>query len=1030
MKKLFKIIGLLGMALALFFVVVLFAFYRLVQVGELRRFLISEIERRTHLRVSVGEAELQMGKIVGISFTDLAVRTAESDRPVIAAQKTFIRVALLPLLERRMVFYQVRFYRPTVRLERDGEGEIAVSDLMVYFPLQAQGEDPFALDLREVKIEKGEVILADRQEALERPVIQLREVDLNLRRIRAGELAPSATGTAQKTAAPSEGDLAVEFELKAAIEGENNSARAWLQSKGKILLPRDRLDFRQAWWDADSRAEGLPVSLLSRYYGPFLSAKESRGILAPKLRWQGSIAGGGRIQGQIDFKGLELDAPHIFSGVVAPGEGRLDLGLEWTPKEVRFPQLELRSKEINLSAQVSLRSLGEEDSQLEVHLTTPFLPLVAARKYVPLKALSSPSLEYLAKAINQGEMRVTKAGVSGPISGIRRLLEPGSESNIWLDAELKGAGGHLPGDRYLPLKGISGRLLLEKGTLYYKNFKGMYGLSRLTEIEGIQNGIFSGRRSLELRVRGEVDLSQLREQLKLGLVPVQAAKAGDLFQEFSGRGRLGLLLRTDFTGSPLYEGQLSVDSTRIRMGDVSLTQVKGELSVSPKEIRAEGVTALLGGSPLLMKVVLSNYLSEKATFDLTADSSGVRAGDALRLLLSMGAPQDPGTVRGSLHYRGSLLSAGERSLSGSLELIGAQLPLGFFRQPLREARGKVSFDEKGFELHGLRAQLAGYGFDFSGRWRYAEKPQLTFSLNSPEMDIALLLPQEEKGGRDWYERLQARGRINIGKGRFEGFEFSDLSTDLTLDKRLWRLENFSARSLGGTVQGTGSFADGADGLAFSIEPRVQGVPLQGFLRWFDMGTREITGRINLAGRLESRGATGAERKRNLTGNFQLEIEDGLARRLQLLVRILNVMDLTRWFSFRLPDLTQKGIRFRSVTGDFKVKKGIYSTENLLVDSDDLSISGAGQYDGPNDAIDAVLALRPFPRLGSVVSYIPLIGPGIAGIKDSVMVASFRVQGPVDDATITPAPLSTLSEWFFSALKLPQKLITIPGTGKK
>ncbi|TAK01366.1 hypothetical protein EPO44_09090, partial [bacterium] len=146
--------------------------------------------------------------------------------------------------------------------------------------------------------------------------------------------------------------------------------------------------------------------------------------------------------------------------------------------------------------------------------------------------------------------------------------------------------------------------------------------------------------------------------------------------------------------------------------------------------------------------------------------------------------------------------------------------------------------------------------------------------------------------------------------------------------------------------------------------------------------------------------------------------------------ILNVMDLTRWFSFQLPDLKQKGIRFRSVTGDFKVKRGIYSTENLIVDSDDISITGAGQVDGPNETIDALLALRPFPRVGSVVSYIPLIGPGIAGIKDSVMVASFHVQGPVDDAIITPAPLSTLSEFFFSALKIPQKLITLPGGGKK
>ena len=61
MKKVFKIVGLSAIALALFIAVLLFSLYHLIQVGEFRQFLISEIERRTHLKVRVGEAELQMG---------------------------------------------------------------------------------------------------------------------------------------------------------------------------------------------------------------------------------------------------------------------------------------------------------------------------------------------------------------------------------------------------------------------------------------------------------------------------------------------------------------------------------------------------------------------------------------------------------------------------------------------------------------------------------------------------------------------------------------------------------------------------------------------------------------------------------------------------------------------------------------------------------------------------------------------------------------------------------------------------------
>lgn len=1027
MKKLVKIVGFLGIALALFFVVVLVIFYGLIQVGELRRILISEIEKQTRLRVSLGEAELEVGRIVGISFADLGLMAPDSDRPVITAQRTLVRVALAPLLQRKLVFYEIRFYRPIVRVERDAEGKMAVSDLLAYFSMQRRAEGEFTLDWRELKVEKGEVIFTDLPPDPGGGALRLRDLDLHLRRIQAR---PSPAASASNAITGDEAGAAMEFSLRAAIGGEGSDERARLTSSGRILFPAEGLELRRALWDAETRLEGLPGHVLSAYYTRSPEAKRIQGVFAPSLRWRGSLSRHMQVQGQIDFKQLAFDAPEFFAGVVAPGDGRAELELEWTPEETRVPRLEFRAGEIALSAQGSLRALGEKGPSVEIHLSSPSLPLRVVRKYLPLKLMDSALLDYLAQAVHEGELQVTKAGLSGPLSGVRHLFEPGSENNIWLEAELKGMAGGLPGGRYLPFKGVSGRIVLENGALSYRNFQGMYGLSRLTDIEGVHKGIFSGRRSLELRVRGNVDLSQLREQMKAGLFPAHTTKGVDLFQEFAGTGRLGLLVRTDFAAPLHYEGQLAVENARLRMADVSLTGVRGGLTFSPKEIRGEKVTALLGGSPLSLRVSLSNYRSDKAAFDVTMDSSGAKAGEALRFFLPQMSPQDAGTVRGRLQYRGLLANAGQRSLSGSLELAGVQLPLKLFRQPLKEVRGKVAFDGNSLEFQGMKTQLAGYGLDLSGRWQYGERPQLSFSLNSAEMDLAYLLPQKEAGSDDWYDRLRVRGRISIGKGRLEGFEFSDLSSDLVVENRVWRLDNFSARSLGGMVHGTGVFTDAADGLAFSVEPKIQGVPFQGFLKWFDMGTREITGAIHLTGKLESRGATGAERKRNLTGDFKLEIKDGVVRRLQLLVPILSVMDLTRWFSFQVPDLSQTGVRFRSVTGDFQVRKGVYSTQNLLVDSDDLSITGAGRYDGPGDVIDGVLAFRPFPRIGSVVSYVPLIGPGLAAIKDSVMVASFNVQGPVDNAAITPAPLSTLSEFFFSALKIPQKIITLPGSGKK
>ena len=144
--------------------------------------------------------------------------------------------------------------------------------------------------------------------------------------------------------------------------------------------------------------------------------------------------------------------------------------------------------------------------------------------------------------------------------------------------------------------------------------------------------------------------------------------------------------------------------------------------------------------------------------------------------------------------------------------------------------------------------------------------------------------------------------------------------------------------------------------------------------------------------------------------------------MRILVQLLNLLDLSRWFTFQMPDLAKQGIRFRAITADFKVSNGTYITDNLIVDSSDLRMTGAGKIDVPNDELDFVVAVRPFAGIDAAISYIPLLGRSIAAIKNSFLVASFHITGHIDEPTITPAPLGTLSEWFWGVLGIPKNMI--------
>jgi hypothetical protein len=77
----------------------------------------------------------------------------------------------------------------------------------------------------------------------------------------------------------------------------------------------------------------------------------------------------------------------------------------------------------------------------------------------------------------------------------------------------------------------------------------------------------------------------------------------------------------------------------------------------------------------------------------------------------------------------------------------------------------------------------------------------------------------------------------------------------------------------------------------------------------------------------------------------------------------------------------------------------------------------------------LVAVRPFAGIDTALNYIPLLGRGVAAIKNSFLVASFNIQGAIDNPTITPAPLGTLTEWFWGVLGIPKNMVGF-GEGEK
>jgi uncharacterized protein YhdP len=525
-----------------------------------------------------------------------------------------------------------------------------------------------------------------------------------------------------------------------------------------------------------------------------------------------------------------------------------------------------------------------------------------------------------------------------------------------------------------------------------------------------------------LRARGEADLGELRQHAQRGVLPAELTKALMSVQALDGKSKFDIGVTRAGDGAPRAEGNLALENARVQWNTYTLTDIDGDLAFTPAEIKAEKVRALIQGSPVEMRLFFKNYTAADGIFDIGVESAGVKAGIVTGLLFDTVSTQDPGVARGAVRYRGAINDKQERKFTGNLELVNVQVPAHPLMQPLRQLNGKVSIDENGIDFQNLKGLLVGVPASASGRWRYAQKPQLVFDFAAPNLDISYLISQIDAESAGFYATLQAEGRVALGKGRIKNIEFADLKSDVVLDRRTWRLPNLTFRAGTGSVSGPLTVAHKPDTLGIVTAAKIHDVPMAAFLRWLEVTQSEITGTVDIAGKFDTSGGDESERKRNLNGAFSLKIADGTIHRMRALVQFLNVLDLSRWFTFQLPDLSKQGIRFRAITGDFRVSQGVYYTENLVVDSDDLRMTGAGKIDVPRDEIDLTVAVRPFAGIDAAINFIPLIGRGIAAVKNSFLVASFNIRGRIDDPIITPAPLGTLSEWVLGVLRIPRSLI--------
>ncbi len=372
--------------------------------------------------------------------------------------------------------------------------------------------------------------------------------------------------------------------------------------------------------------------------------------------------------------------------------------------------------------------------------------------------------------------------------------------------------------------------------------------------------------------------------------------------------------------------------------------------------------------------------------------------------------------------------------TGEAEFANLRLRMG---DEVWESRGPVRASWSGptVTLRQLRLRSGEREFDLHGTLGEGGQTDLFVTGQLPLVALAGYLPavRPEAGLAKANLRLRGRqsapehqGILEIQRGRLSlsgiPAEFREVQASLDLQGNRTQIREWQAQLAEGRFRGSGEIGRGGGRWDLRLTFQEDEGRAEQLLAGLYRGKGEVTGILSLGGVLTSQGEETTDFWRNLGGDLKLVMRDGRIGRYTVLAKILSLLNVAQLLEFKGPELLSEGMPYQRLTADIKIERGIARTENLVLDSPAMKVNAVGQVNLADDTLDLTVAAKPFQTVDSILTKIPLAGWLLGGKEKSLLVAYYRVTGPLSDPQVTPIPLKSVGRNLFGIFR---NLLEIP-----
>ncbi|MFQ5521378.1 MAG: AsmA-like C-terminal region-containing protein, partial [Candidatus Methylomirabilia bacterium] len=180
-------------------------------------------------------------------------------------------------------------------------------------------------------------------------------------------------------------------------------------------------------------------------------------------------------------------------------------------------------------------------------------------------------------------------------------------------------------------------------------------------------------------------------------------------------------------------------------------------------------------------------------------------------------------------------------------------------------------------------------------------------------------------------------------------------------------------------------------------------------------TQHVSGELSLRESLAFETAPGLDPLQTLSGLLSVRLEDGSFSEYPALVRLFGLLASAARPTL-LPDLGRERMPFRHLSADFTIAEGVMRTENLVLDSKVVRVSGIGTVALSEKRLDLKLAVRPLQALEGGIRKLPLLGR-LLPEQQSLSVVYVDLKGPWHDPRVSTATGKSLGRTVVDLLLL-------------